>query len=316
MPKHHVDRHGRPLEPPRTPRWMRHHASPAGTDAGYIVRMRLVNGYWSYRPDRIAEINSTYNPWNTLGHLSWKDLSLPQRQIRLKEGAWIWDGVGAPRDVEGKERKKSGMLKRVRAPKKEGERVLYGVDRAGNYLYKEWEERKNGNVRQATPEKVGLKLRDDPVESGMELARGADQLPSDGWRGRGEVDHRGVSVISREELEEMEDLQRAIRASEEDARRRGEEEEPVYSVRVIPLRKKGKGKGVEKGEVAEGPMQSALVVGDIEEGSWDELFEELEAQGWVPVDGWAEGENADELASIAESWIMAEDEDDDEDDER
>jgi hypothetical protein len=182
------------------------------------------------------------------------------------------------------------------------------LDRAGNYLYKEEEEEgKAASASAVTPEKVTPKLRDDPVESGMELARGADQLPSDEWRGRGVGVDRGVSVISREE-KEMEDLRRAIRASEEDAQRaREEEEEPVYSVRVIPLRKKGKGKDVEKDKVAEGPMQSALVVGDIEEGSWDELFEELEAQGWVPVDGCAEREDEDELASIAESWIMAED---------
>lgn len=146
---------------------------------------------------------------------------------------------------------------------------------------------------------------DDPVESGMEMARGEDQLPSDEWRRRvsrlGPAD-RGVSVITREE-KEMGDLRRAIRASEE-AEVEMVREEPVYPVRVIPSRRKGKRRGVVE---EKGSAQSALVVGDIEEGSWDEILEELEAQGWVPVDAWALEDTEDELASIStESWIMAE----------
>jgi hypothetical protein len=140
----------------------------------------------------------------------------------------------------------------------------------------------------------------------MELARGEDQLPSDEWmRGaRLRVDRdMGVSVISREE-KEVEDLRRAVRASEE-AEAEMVREEPVYSVRVIPRRTKGKRRGVVEEKRS---AQSALVVGDdMEEGSWDEILEELDAQGWVPVDRWAQGEIEDELVSIStESWIIAE----------
>ncbi|KAK0644231.1 hypothetical protein B0T16DRAFT_417361 [Cercophora newfieldiana] len=59
--------------------------------------------------------------------------------------------------------------------------------------------------------------------------------------------------------------------------------------------------------MVEGLVESALVVPDSDDSSWGEILLELEAQGWVPVDGWAEGEAEDELASIAESWIMAND---------
>lgn len=38
---------------------------------------------------------------------------------------------------------------------------------------------------------------------------------------------------------------------------------------------------------------------------WEEVFEELETQGWVPVAEWVEEGEEDELASIAESWVMA-----------
>jgi len=55
---------------------------------------------------------------------------------------------------------------------------------------------------------------------------------------------RGVSVISKGE-KEVEELRRAVRASEE-AEAEMVREEPVYTVRVIPRRRKGKRRGVVK----------------------------------------------------------------------
>ncbi|KAK0616709.1 hypothetical protein B0T14DRAFT_556147 [Immersiella caudata] len=326
MPKARTNTHGHPTDPPRVPRWMRRDALPPPiTDPesvstypgyitrvnfvhGYIIRARLENGYWTYRPGRMDHLTEPPRRWRSTFGLERKDLSLPQRKIFLKERSWMY----AP-EMDGEEKKGEngeGKMKRKekarmfrRAKKIKGESVLVGLDRHGNFLYKKEEEERIAAAalgREALPE-----VRDEPVENGVELAREKVQLPSDGWRGARLGVDRGVSVISREE-KEMEELRRAIRASEEELER--VTEAPAYSVRVVPLRKKGK-RGIEMKDVEEDePIEETLVVEDVEEGSWDDLLAELEAQGWVPVD-------EDELASIAESWILAEDgvDDDDED---
>lgn len=62
--------------------------------------------------------------------------------------------------------------------------------REGSWTYK-MKDQEGETTAVVTPEQRNvsyvLKLRDDPAESGMELARGEDQLPSDGWRSGGEV---------------------------------------------------------------------------------------------------------------------------------
>jgi hypothetical protein len=91
-------------------------------------------------------------------------------------------------------------------------------------------------------------------------------------------------------------------------------DEPVYSVRVVSKRRrKGKAATSSKREVIDTSGDSsptaALDESDQTEDSksvcWEEVFEELEAQGWVPVAEWVEEREEDELASIAESWVMA-----------
>lgn len=328
MPKHLVNTHGQPINSAPTPRWMRHHTPshpPDRPDTGYIIRMRLTNGYWAYRPDRLADLAAQFDWHHPNSGGPWRDLTLPQRKIPLREGAYLWAGVGPARSGEAEGTKKGRMMRRLERTVMSRVRdggVKWGLDAQGRWVLEmerdrrgrdaAWKE-EEGDGKEREKEEVLLKLRDDPVESGRELAAAGDVLPSDAWRGGNRAMDRGVSVISREN-KELDDLRRAIAASEEDLSVGGiVHDEPVYSVRVIPLRRKGwKGSPGAKGNNVDALderelVQPAVVIGENEGDSWDELFQELEAQGWVPVEGWSEGEDEDELASIAESWIMAND---------
>ena len=162
------------------------------------------------------------------------------------------------------------------------------------------------------------RVRDDPVENGRDLATTKDLLPSDGWRARGvhdgTRDGTGVSVVSREEKEMM-DLSWALNAADGVLSLSSiAHDEPIYSVRVVSKRRrKGRATTSSDREVIDTPGNShpaaALDERDQIEDSksvcWGEVFEELEAQGWVPVAGWVGEGEEDELASIAESWVMA-----------
>ena len=290
MPKNHADS-------PRPPRWMRPYTPPppstdpdhipsypgciSRAEHGYIVRSRLENGYWCYRPGRIDDMvrQSLAAEPNLRKHkIPWggyyprpTDAQVREAVMAVPEGRRIWLRERFYTSGDGP----VGLLKGGTTSRKEGPAPGKVESR-----------RTKGGRR--------MKLRDDDqVGSGMELARGEDQLPSDEWRRtrlRGDRG-RGVLVITREE-KEVEDLRKVVRESE-GADVEMVREEPVYSVRVVPRRRKGKRGGV--------------VRDDVEEGSWDEILEELDAQGWVPVNGWAQGEMEDELVSIStESWIMAE----------
>jgi len=277
------------------------------------MRMPLQNGYYSYRAIR--------DKWYGID-IDERLVSSPQRKILLldiKEGSEYL----APTDENGlyllEPAERSNFETRLK-----WRRRIY--ERSSNEAeHEKGDDNNRGRVvhvpravSPSTKREPLVKLTDDPVESGKELARADEMLPSDAWRAGGGGVDRGVKIVSRED-KEMEDLRRAIAASveeeEEEMRRRGSEtdETPLYSVRVTPLKKGAKARKQVEGSSCPAEygkaVQSALVVEEVGEEpvSWDDdIFQELEAQGWVPVDGWEEGELAeDELASIAESWIMA-----------
>ncbi|KAK4449732.1 hypothetical protein QBC34DRAFT_82944 [Podospora aff. communis PSN243] len=312
---------------PRSPRWKRPEpaAPPEQNIPGYIVRMRLVNGYWTYRPETVAGLNLVGKAQK------WCRAPpplppAPHRKIDLKKDAWVWSGVSWCESKKGRRSRfyQWTSCERAKGPTVEGdgcriEDYWTKIPQSGDNVEEGQKEKGAVRSRGVTPEREVppvVRVRDDPVQSGRELAAAGDLLlPSDASRGR--VCHggdRGVSVISREE-KEMQDLRRAIAASKEDVSLSEiVHDEPNYSIRVMPLRRKKKGaaegtKGEvsDEFEVVDDSVQSVLVVEDGEHGSRDEIMQELEAQGWVPVDGWTEGEVEDELASIAESWIMAND---------
>ena len=162
------------------------------------------------------------------------------------------------------------------------------------------------------------RVRDDPVENGRELAMTKDLLPSDGWRARGvhggTRDGTGVSVVSREDKEMM-DLSWALNAADGILSLGSiAHDEPIYSVRVVSKRRrKGRAMTASNREVIDTHGNSSPAaalhepeqIEDSRSVCWEGVFEELEAQGWVPVAGWVGEGEEDELASIAESWVMA-----------
>ncbi|KAK0707636.1 hypothetical protein B0H67DRAFT_556301 [Lasiosphaeris hirsuta] len=360
IPEHHRWRI-KPLSPSApskpTTRSARHQAKHT-PPSSYIVRMMLANGYWSYGPEELWRLpgawphlyprrgpGSPRDPWSgrrgavdegrvSLSYLpkGQKRVAEEHRRIEVSDEVWakeswdaLWQWDDAP--VPGHRRRLRRRLERsgCRVRWKEVRNLEKEED-------EEEEEEEEEEKRERVPvgaapvatapvTKSPVKLWDDPVEDGKELAAAAEVLlPSDKPYPR---NLGGVDVISREELE-MADLWRqgVLSQAEEDLTLNSiVHDEPTYAVKVIQRKKRGKrGRREDKtpdvrqsvSEPATEITPSSGPTHDSDCDCWKDMFRQLEAQGWVAVAGRLDEGREDrsesewELASTAGSWTVME----------
>ncbi|KAK4206833.1 hypothetical protein QBC37DRAFT_434367 [Rhypophila decipiens] len=297
--------------------------------------------YWVQDSKRTLQ-NTLQNPARRIALVPWPKASYgssgPEDSLEREGGVknkienLNWYSPVAASSSSGHDKKK--QLRRVRL--KNGKSLLDVVQK---------------NTSQRGKDPKGLRFahfmpgQDDPVEAGRDMAFSGEVLPSDGiWR-VGDGSGAGVRLGTEEE-KELADLRKQgvlkdVVDGEEgvltmDSIVRGDE--PAYRVRLVQRKKKGgKGKGRtvavqaerEGSEeraasdascdvVADGVVAAARdddqtlellpqeVIDAMPDYCWAGFFADLEAEGWVPV-------IEDDLASVAESWVVMESESEDSD---
>ncbi|KAM7203615.1 hypothetical protein V8F20_003910 [Naviculisporaceae sp. PSN 640] len=183
--------------------------------------------------------------------------------------------------------------------------------------------------------------KDDPVGSGRDLAFSSDVLPSDSTWQRTVSTGSGVTLVTAEE-KELADLRKQgllkRNASFEEAVTLNSvvrDDQPIYTLKLVRKRGKkgGKGKaatsahqpasdsseeqassktiGIADNKSDDNEAQSTELLSKealdaMPEHCWADFLADMEGEGWVPV-------LDEDLASVAESWVMMESESEDSD---
>ncbi|KAK1754205.1 hypothetical protein QBC47DRAFT_385938 [Echria macrotheca] len=316
------DRAGRPLTEPKQPRWMRHHGTkaknPDSVD-GYIIRILLANGYWAYRPEQLAHLTGNQPHQIFVGghyfrpriiltygvgmyHRGRVHQSRPDcRRIGLDRDYNAWETAWYYNELPRQEHRKERLVLRRLAERRLAER------RHATRIEPEQSDLTAKDTTPTASQPHRHRVTDDPMQDGLELAAAENlRLPSDRQLS-GSGTRSGVRIISRDE-KEIEDALRCGVFSDEV----GElslnsivHDEPAYSIRFVPTKRKRKTLGCKDEEINSGmpvAVSSEIMPLEIDDGLWDEILSELEAQGWVPVVG--SDMDQDELVSVAESWVV------------
>ncbi|KAH8881947.1 hypothetical protein GQ53DRAFT_772844 [Thozetella sp. PMI_491] len=269
------NRAGYPLDPPKDPAWTSHIKGKNG----YIIRVKLQGGYKVYRPEYICNTTRWYHMYDAKCHHGggshgiWQALEpgQPHRRIRLNENYTLW--------------------------------YSYHPDAClGACCNKIWDKKPVGKAPNQRKQAGALRLTDNPVDDGRELATSEATLPSDR---RHTSSLRGVNTVAagpdtrqtRElyrigilydqmDVTETFDLGNIIR------------NEPAYTVRVVPWKKKSEKNRAPRSTSSRG-IQDAYLVDEC-----DRLCEFLGGERWelCALD--------DDVLSVAESWVVMEEDKD------